>query len=108
MGPGDRGAEDELVDEDVVADLKRGNHRAARDLERFDDERAEREGHADGDQDRLEILAELALPPGAEARVDLTVGFLERVVERLLFEGASVDSGSEVVEISLELVTLLG
>src|SRR5580658_8830650 len=108
MGPGDRGAEDELVDEDVVADLKRGNHRAARDLEGFDDKRAQREGHPDGDQDRLEILAELALPPGAEAHVDLTIGLLECVVERLLFEGAFIDGGSEVVEIGLELLTLLG
>ena len=40
---GMRSAVDELVDEDVVADLERRIHRARRDLERLDDERAQRE-----------------------------------------------------------------
>ena len=48
--PRDRRAVRELVHEDVIADLQRRDHRAARDLERLDDERAER--HRDGDRRR--------------------------------------------------------
>ena len=64
----------ELVDEDVVAHHERRDHRAAGDLERLDDERAQRERHGDRHEDRLDVLAHLALAPAPEADVDLPVG----------------------------------
>jgi hypothetical protein len=50
-------AVDELVDEDVVADLERRIHRRARDLERLDHERAQRERDQHGGADRLDVVA---------------------------------------------------
>jgi hypothetical protein len=50
-------AEDELVHEQVVADEEVVLHRAGRDLERLDDERAHEQGEDHGDDDRLEVLA---------------------------------------------------
>jgi hypothetical protein len=49
-------AVDELVDEQVIADLERGQHRAARDLERLDDERADEQREQDGHEESFRIL----------------------------------------------------
>ena len=82
----DRRAVAELVDEDVVADHERRDHRAARDLEGLDDERAQRERDGHGHQDRLDVLAHLALAPAPEVHVDLAVGVGERLDEAVLVE----------------------
>ena len=55
--PRDAHAVDELVDEDVVADLERRIHRARRDLERLDHERAQRERDQDRGADRFDVVA---------------------------------------------------
>ena len=52
-----RRREDELVDEQVVADEQVGLHRAGRDLEGLDDEGADEQRQDDRDDDRLEVLA---------------------------------------------------
>ena len=51
-------AVDQLVHEQVVADEQRGDHRPRGDLEGLDDERADDERQPDGDDDRLDVLAE--------------------------------------------------
>ena len=76
----------ELVDEDVVADHQRRDHRARGDLERLDDERAKEKRDGDGDQDRLDVLAHLALAPLAEVHVDLAVRRDERLDEVVFVE----------------------
>ena len=55
-------AEHELVDQQVIADEQVVLHRAGRDLERLDDERPDEERQDDGDDDRLEVLAQRRLP----------------------------------------------
>ena len=57
------GPEQELVDEDVVADQQRVHHRARRDGERLHDERADDQREQDGDGDRLDVLADDRLAP---------------------------------------------
>src|SRR5204863_456439 len=53
--------EDELVDQQVIADEQVLLHRSGRNLERLDDERADEEGEDDGDDDRFEVLADRRL-----------------------------------------------
>ena len=65
----------ELRDEDVVADLQRRDHRARRDLEGLDDERAQQERDGDRDADRLRVLAHRRLAREGQVLV-------HRVVER--------------------------
>ena len=52
-------AVEELVHQDVVADLERRQHRAGRDLERLHHERPDRQREEQGDAERLDVLAEL-------------------------------------------------
>jgi len=51
-------AEDELVDEEVIADEEVVLHRPRRDLEGLDDPRPHEEREDDRNDDRLEVLAE--------------------------------------------------
>ena len=53
--------EDELVHEQVIADEQVVLHRSGRDLERLHDERADEQREDDGDDDRLEVLAQRRL-----------------------------------------------
>jgi hypothetical protein len=89
----------------VISDLERRNHRAARDLERLDDEGPERHRDGERDQDRFDVLANLALPPSSEAHVDLAIGANERVDERLFVERLAVHLRAERVEVFGELLT---
>ena len=56
--------EDELVDQQVIADQQVRLHRAGRDLERLEDERAHEQREDHGDDDRLEVLAQRGLLEG--------------------------------------------
>ena len=55
-------AEDELVDEQMIADQEVVLHRSGRDLERLHDEGADEQRQDDGDDDRFEVLAESRFP----------------------------------------------
>src|SRR5581483_10970395 len=55
-------AVDELVDEDVIADLEGRQHGARRDLERLHHERAQRERKQERRAERLDVLAPRGLP----------------------------------------------
>jgi hypothetical protein len=56
-GP-ERGRVDHLVDQQVIADQQVVLHRAGRDLEGLDHERADEEREDDGDDHGLEVLAD--------------------------------------------------
>src|SRR5581483_4403845 len=57
-------AEDELVDEQVIADEQVFFHRSGGDLERLHDERADEQREDDRDDDRLEVLTQRRLLEG--------------------------------------------
>jgi hypothetical protein len=72
LGLGERDAQavDELVDEDVIADQHRRDHRRRRDLEGLDHERAQQERDDDRDRDRLAVLAAGRLATGHQVILD--------------------------------------
>jgi hypothetical protein len=92
----------------VIADLERGHHRGARDLERLDDEGAQEKGDGDGDPDRLGVLAKLALSPAREIEVDEMLGFGERGVEMFRVEGLFFHRAAQILERRAKIVALLG
>ena len=108
LRPGDGRAVGELVDEDVVADLERRDHRPARDLEGLDHEGTQAERDERGHQDGFDVLADLALSPPAQADVDLPIGLHQRVDELVLHEGRPLHRCPERLEVASQLVPLLG
>ncbi len=108
LGVRNRRAVAEFVHEDVIADHERRDHRAARDLERLDDERAEAERDERRHGDRFDVLAQLALAPASETLVDRDVGAAERVGERLGFERLPIHRRAKDDEVLAQIAPLFG
>ena len=92
----------------MVADLQRGDHRRARDLERLDHECAQEKRYGDRDADRLGVFAQLALAPAREVNVDLLLGFAQRNIEFFDVERLFLHRVAQPVERAAQVVALLG
>ena len=84
----------ELRDEDVVADLQRRDHRARRDLEGLDHERAQQQRHRDGHADRLGVLADGRLARERQVLVHRVVERRDRLAQLLEVVAARAPSST--------------